>query len=79
MNSPSKLPIDAILWTWDACRLEDALSYRPGTDQAEVEAAALSLAGEQADMIHEAVRRDACVTDDDDEVRKATGMAGCIL
>ena len=79
MNSPSKLPIDAVLWTWDACRLEDTRSYKPGTDQAEVEAAALSLAGEQADMIHEAVRRDACVTGDDEEVRKATGMAGCIL
>ena len=44
----------------------------PGRDQEEVAGAALSLAGEQADMIYEAVRRDACQTGDDEEVRKAT-------
>ena len=72
MNSPSKLPIDAVLWRWDACRPDDLRISKPGRDQEEVAAAALSLAGEQADMIYEAVRRDACLTGDDGEVRKAT-------
>ena len=72
MNSPSNRPIDAVLWKWDACRPDDLRTSRPGHDQAEVAAAALSLAGEQADMIYEAVRRDACQTGDDEEVRKAT-------
>ena len=72
VSSPSDRAIDAVLWRWDACRPDALRTNRQGHDQAEVAAAALSLAGEQADMIYEAVRRDACLTGDDEEVRKAT-------
>ena len=72
MSSPSDRAIDAVLWRWDACRPDDLRTSKPGRDQGEVAAAALSLAGEQADMIYEAVRRDACLTGDEEEVRKAT-------
>ena len=72
VSSPSDRAIDAVLWRWDACRPDDLRISKPGRDQEEVAAAALSLEGEQADMIYEAVRRDACLTGDEEEVRKAT-------